>query len=50
MESITLPSNIFLQLWYRDDGTFMGSRSAVTELLDLLLTHGSSFGLNLNLI
>ena len=46
MESIEVPS---FQLWYLDDGTFVGSRSAVADLLDFLATQGPSFGLTLNL-
>ena len=35
MESITLPLDISFPLWYLDDGTFVGSRFAVTDLLGL---------------
>ena len=44
-----VPSNISFQLWYLDDGTFVGTRPAVAELLELFRTHGPSFGLTLNL-
>ena len=44
-----VPCYISVQLWYLNDGTFAGSRSAVADLLDLLATQGPSFGLTLNL-
>ena len=49
MDSIKVPPDISFQLWYLDDGTFAGTRSAVTELLELFRKHGPSFGLTLNL-
>ena len=49
MESIEVPCDISFQLWYLDDGTFVGSCSAVADLLDLLATQGPSFGFTLNL-
>ena len=38
-----------MQLWYLDDGTFIGSRLAISSLLDRLQSTGPSFGLHLNL-
>ena len=49
MNSIDVPSNIFFQLWYLDDGTFAGTRPAMAELLKLFCKHSPSFGLTLNL-
>ena len=49
MDSIDVPPDISFQLWYLDDGTFAGTRSAVAKLLDLFRIHGPSFGLTLNL-
>ena len=49
MNSIDVPSDIFFQLWYLDDGTFAGTRPAMAELLKLFCKHGPSFGLTLNL-
>ena len=49
MDSIEVPPDISFQLWYLDDGTFAGTRSAVAELLELFCKHGPSFGLILNL-
>jgi len=46
LESITIPPDISFQLWYLDDGTLVGSRTAVAKLLS---THGPSFGLSLYL-
>ena len=49
MDSIDIPSGVSFQLWYLDDGTFAGTRSAVAELLELFRERGPSFGLTLNL-
>ena len=49
MNSIDVPTDISLKLWYLDDGTFAGTRPAVAELLELFRNHGPSFGLALNL-
>ena len=49
MNSIDVPTDISLKLWYLDDGTFAGTRPAVAELLELFRNHGPSFGLTLNL-
>ena len=38
-----------LKVWYLDDGLFVGSRSSVAGLLDLLISKGPSFGLHANL-
>ena len=40
--------NVLLSLWYLDDGTIIGSRPAVLELLHHIETLGPSFGLFLN--
>ena len=40
---------IALQLWCLDDGTFIGSRSAVSSLLKNLQSAGTPFGLHLNM-
>ena len=49
MDSIDVPPDISFQLWYLDDGTFAGTRSAVAKLLYLFRIHGPSFDLTLNL-
>ena len=49
MDSIDIPSGVSFQLWYLDDGTFAGTRSAVAELLELFRERDPSFGLTLNL-
>ena len=38
-----------LSVWYLDDGTFIGTRTAVAQLLHNLQSHGPAFGLHLNL-
>ena len=48
MDSTDVPSDISFQLWYLDDGTSAGIKSAVTELLKLFCTHGPSFGIAFN--
>ena len=40
MDSIDIPSGVSFQLWYLDDGTFAGTRSAVAELLELFWERG----------
>ena len=49
MNFIDVPSDVSFQLCYLDDGTFVGTRPAMVELLELFRTHGPSFGLTLNL-
>ncbi|XP_062519242.1 uncharacterized protein LOC134194331 [Corticium candelabrum] len=39
---------LHLQLWYFDDGTFVGKRSSVASFLDLLSSKGPSHGLYIN--
>ena len=48
MDSTDVPSDISFQLWYLDDGTSAGIRSAVTELLKLFCKYDSSFGITFN--
>ena len=36
-------------MWYPDDGAFVGSRSAIAHLLDVLLSRGPSFRQRVNL-
>ena len=38
-----------MQLWYLDDGTFFGTRDALSVLLKLLLSRGPDVGLHINL-
>ena len=38
-----------LQLWYLDDGTFVGTCKSVSELLQSFGVNGHTFGLHLNL-
>ena len=40
--------DLHLQLWYLDDGTFVGKRSSVVAFLDLLSSKGPSHGLYIN--
>ena len=49
MDSIDILSAVSFQLWYLDDGTFAGTRSAVAELLELFQECGPCFGLTLKL-
>ena len=41
--------DIRLQLWYLDDGTFVGKRSSVASFLDLLSSKGPAHGLYINM-
>ena len=49
IDSVKLHDKVKLHLWYLDDGTFIGSKSCLLQLLDLFSSHGPQFGLHLNL-
>ena len=49
LDSIGQTPGLTLQLWYLDDGTFVGSRTAVSSLLNKLSLVGPSHGLLLNM-
>ena len=49
LDTIGPIDGLILQVWYLDDGTFVGTRDAVSSFLHLLISNGSSFGLKLNL-
>ena len=40
--------DLFLQMWYLDGGTFVGSRSSLSYFIELVKSRGPSFGLRLN--
>ena len=40
--------DLSLQMWYLDDGTFVGTRSSLSNFLELMKSKGPSFGLHLN--
>ena len=40
--------DLSLQLWYLDDGTLVGTRSSLSNFLELVKSKGLSFGLHLN--
>ena len=42
-------SDLRLQIWYLDDGTFIGTRSSIASQLDSLQSTGPKYGLYLNL-
>ena len=42
-------SDLRLQIWYLDDGKFIGTRSSIALLLDSLQSTGPKYGLYLNL-
>ncbi len=42
-------SDLCLQIWYLDDGAFLGTRSSIASLLDSLQSTGAKYGLHLNL-
>ena len=39
---------VLVELWYLDDGTFIGTRDAVSTYLELLISRCSKFGLHIN--
>ena len=48
MDDIGSAGKVLLQLWYLDDGTFIGPRLAIAQLFHLLQSRGPSFGFLLN--
>jgi len=49
IDAVNLRDLVKLNLWYLDDGTFVGTRSSLLSLLSLFTSHGPDFGLHLNL-
>ena len=49
MDSIIMPQEILLQLWYLDDSTFVASRAAISDILSQIFVKGPRFGLHPNL-
>ena len=49
LDSTSASERCLLSLWYLDDGTFIGSRSALLSLLSCFAHSGPSFGLHINL-
>jgi len=49
IDFVKLHDLVKFYLWYLDDGTFIGSRSSLLQLLNAFTSHGSQFGLHLNL-
>ena len=49
IQSAGFRSSVYLSLWYLDDGTFIGRRSSLTNLLTSFSQDGPAFGLHLNL-
>ena len=47
--AVHLRDLVKLNLWYFDDGTFVGTPSSLNSLLSLFTSHGPDFGLHLNL-
>ena len=48
-ENLRQVDGIRFSLWYLDDGTIIGTRTAIRHVLDRLLVNGPRFGLHLNL-
>jgi len=49
IDAVNLRDLVKLNLWYLDDGTFVGTRSSLLSLLSLFTSRGPDFGLHLNL-
>ena len=47
--SISFMNQCLLSVWYLDDGTLIGTRSCLYELLSHFTESGPSFGLHINL-
>jgi len=49
IDFVKLHDIVKLHLWYLDDGTFIGSKNSLLQLLESFSLHGPQFGLHLNL-
>ena len=49
LDSLDSYSGLHFQLWYLDDGSFVGNRESIPSLLQSLLAKGPIFGLHINL-
>ena len=49
LDNIGEIEGIDFSVWYLDDGTFIGKRTAIVSLMDKLMSIGPGFGLHLNL-
>ena len=49
MDKISQVEGLHLLVWYFDDGTFIGTHSAIAKLLHRLQLLGPDFGIHLNL-
>jgi len=49
IDFVKLHDLVEFHLWYLDDGTFIGPRTSLLQLLNVFTSHGPQFGLHLNL-
>ena len=49
MDEIGAQEGIFMNLWYLDDGSFVGQRSTIASMLEMVRSKGPSYGLQLNM-
>ena len=49
IDVLNLCDLVKLNLWYLDDGTFVGTQPSLLSLLSLFTSRGPDFGLHLNL-
>lgn len=48
LKTIDIPQEIALNIWYLDDGTLIGPRSLVADIMSRISAQGNQFGLLLN--
>ena len=49
MDEIGQTNDVPFQVWYLDDGSFVGQRSAVASLLELVKSKSPDYGLEINM-
>ncbi len=49
MDKIGAQEEISMNLWYLDDGSFVGQRSTIASMLEMVRLKGPSYGLQLNM-
>ena len=49
MDEIGAQEGISMNLWYLDDGSFVGQRSTIASMLEMVRSKGPSYGLQLNM-
>ena len=48
LKTFNIPEEVFMNIWYLDDGTLIGPRSVLADILAQIQNRGAQFGLLLN--